>query len=105
MENFCPWEPAQYLVVSENTPPYLLYSHGIAIVFAVLFGFLIFYQNRSLLTSLFFFVVGAFSLWSFFDLIQWATNDPYFFLYFWSPNFLFEFLIFTAEFYSVLDLV
>ncbi|MFZ4500210.1 MAG: sensor histidine kinase [Minisyncoccia bacterium] len=96
---FCPWDAPQLFLISENTPPYLLYSHGIALVSALLFGILVFYKNRTLLNSILFFIISAFSLWTLFDLMQWATNRPDVLLFFWSVNIILELLIYSAAFY------
>lgn len=99
MQNLCPWNSPSYYLISDNTPPYLLYSHGIALFFALIFGIILFWQNRNLLSSVFLFVTGTFSLWTLFDVVQWATNRPDVLLFFWSINILLETLVYAGALY------
>mgnify|MGYP001573539695 FL=1 len=102
MEQLCPWEVAQYFIYSSNVPTLLFYSHIPAIVLALLIGLLVFYKsNKSRLGTTLLIICGLFSLWSFFDLILWATNRPDTVMFFWSLQILFEPLVYLVSFYLV----
>lgn len=102
MEQLCPWEAAKYLIYSSNVPTLLFYSHIPAIILALLIGLLVFYKsNKSRLGAALLIICGLFSLWSFFDLILWATNRPDVVMFFWSLQILFEPLVYLMSFYLV----
>ncbi len=102
MEQFCPWEPAKFLIFSSNIPQLLFYSHLPAIFVALLLGFLIFFNNRdSWLGKLLLSISLMFSGWAFFDLILWATNRADTTMFFWSLQMLLEVLVFVFCFYFV----
>ena len=69
---------------------------------APLVGLLIFYKSGKSKVGTSLLVVGIlFSLWSFFDLILWATNKPDVVMFFWSLQILFEPLVYLLCFYLV----
>jgi len=75
MEQFCPWEQAQYFIYSDNIPTLFFYSHIPAIIIALLVGFLVFYKsNKSGVGVTLLLITLLFSIWSIFDLILWAKN-------------------------------
>ncbi|MFA6586284.1 MAG: sensor histidine kinase [Candidatus Paceibacterota bacterium] len=98
----CSWESAQYLFISSNVPPLFYYSHSISVIFALVFGFLIFFKARKLLSAKLLFVITIlFSLWVLLDLYIWATNDPSSVLFFWSIIILVEVLIYIFSIYFI----
>ncbi|MBP6884749.1 MAG: hypothetical protein KBC17_02900 [Candidatus Pacebacteria bacterium] len=98
----CPWEPATYYIFSSNVPQLFYYSHGLAVLFAVVLAILIFRKNKtSLQGQLLILIISMFSLWVFFDLLQWATNRPEIVLFFWSITILIEAVIFLSSVYLV----
>ena len=98
----CPWEPAQYLFFSSNVPPLFYYSHGISIVFAIVFGLILFSKAKNVLSAkLFFTVIFLFSSWALLDLYIWASNDPSSVLFFWSIIILIEVLVYLFSIYFV----
>src|SRR3989344_5676673 len=102
MEQFCPWEPAQYFVYSSNIPTLFFYSHTPAILVALLVGFLVFFKtNKSKVGGTLLSISILFSLWCLFDLFIWATNRPDVVLFFWSLQILFEPLVYLLSFYLV----
>ena len=102
MTQFCPWETAQYFVYSSNIPTLFFYSHLPAILSALLIGFLVFYKSdKSKIGTLLLIVALLFSVWSIFDLILWATNQPGVVMFFWSMQILFEPLVYLICFYLV----
>ena len=102
MNMLCPWEAPTYIIFSSNVPNLLFYSHGVAILFALIFGVAIYSKGtRSLLSTILFAIIILFSTWVFIDLIQWATNSPSMVLFYWSLAILLEGLIFLLSVYLV----
>lgn len=98
----CPWEAPSLLIFSDNVPNLLFYSHGVAVIFALIFGVVIFSKSsRSLVSTLLFILIVLFSGWVFIDLIQWATNDPGVVMFYWSLAILLEGLIFLLSVYII----
>mgnify|MGYP001562904664 CR=1 FL=1 len=102
MEQFCPWETAQYFIYSDNIPTLFFYSHIPAVLVALLVGLIVFYKSeKSKIGTSLLIVSILFSLWSVFDLIIWATNRPDVVLFFWSLQILFEPLVYLTCFYLI----
>ena len=97
----CPWESAQYLFFSSSVPSALLYySHGISVIFALVFGFLLFFKARKVLSAKILFIITLlFSVWVFFDLLLWAGNNPSDALFFWSIQIMVEVFIYINVVY------
>lgn len=93
----CPWEAPAFLIFSDNIPVLFFYSHIPGMFIALALGIFVFLKSRDsgvarsllVLASLFF-------VWSFADLILWATNDPRAVLFFWSLQVLIEPLVFLV---------
>jgi len=102
MDLFCPWESPQYLFFSSNVPELFYYSHGVAVLFALVFGFFVFYSaKKNLEAKLLFYLTIIFSIWVLLDLYIWAQNDPSHVLFFWSLIGLFEVFIYVLSVYFV----
>ena len=102
MQLFCPWEPAKYLVYSSNVPNLLYYSHIIAIVAALVIGFLVYFSNKkNLISKVLLSLFVTFSVWASIDIILWATNDPAISLFYWSLQIITEIFIFLLALYLV----
>ena len=100
MEQFCPWEQAQYFIYSSNIPTLFFYSHIPAIVVALVAGLLVFYKSgKSKMGVTLLTISLLFSVWSIFDLILWATNKPDTVMFLWSMQILIEPLIYLLGFY------
>lgn len=98
----CPWEPAQYLFFSSNVPSLFYYSHGISVVFALVFGLLLFLKAKKVLAAKLLFVITLlFSAWVSLDLYIWANNNPSNILFFWSIIILIEVLIYIFSIYFI----
>lgn len=98
----CPWDAAQYLIFSDNVPPLLYYSHGIAIVSALIFGISILLMAKRILSAkLFFIITILFSLWILLDLFLWAQNNPSNVMFFWSLIIPVEILIYLFSIYFI----
>ncbi len=98
----CPWEAAQYLFVSSNVPPLFYYSHGLSLLFALVFGFILFFKARKAFSAKLLFVITLlFSAWVLLDLHIWATNNPSDVLFFWALIILVEVLIYVFSVYFI----
>lgn len=99
---FCPWEPAQYLFFSSNVPSLFYYSHGISIIFALIFGSLLFLKAKKILSAKILFVITLlFSVWVLLDLHLWATNNPSDVMFFWSIIILIEVSLYILSVYFI----
>ncbi len=98
----CPKDGASYLVMSDQVPFLLYYSHAPAIILSLLFGVFLFTQaKRNIQSMIILLVVVLYSLRSFADLITWATNDSRQVMFFWSMQIFFELAIYIACAYLV----
>ena len=97
---FCPWPAPQYLIFSENIPPFLFYSHIPAMLIALGIGLFVYFKDRKSATgSLLLVITLLFSAWTFFDLLLWATNNPSDVMFYWSFQILTEGLIVPLSIY------
>lgn len=97
---FCPWEPAQYLIISSNVPTLLYYSHFLAGVAALIFGSVLLTKaGKSLTARTFAGIIGFFVVWCALDVLLWASNDPGVVLFYWGLQIVLEMLLYTAAFY------
>lgn len=98
----CPWEPSQYLFFSSNVPLLFYYSHGVSVIFALVFGLLLFTKARKIISAKLLFVITLlFSFWTLLDLYIWATNDPSQVLFFWSIIIFVEVSIYISSIYFI----
>lgn len=95
----CPWEPAKFIVLSNNVPTLFYYSHGLAILAALSLSLFLFFKKKNMLNSIFLFVNACFSFWVFFDLITWSSNKNNTILFFWLIIILLELLVYAGSFY------
>ncbi len=99
--NLCQWDTAQLLIFSDNVFGTLIYySHFFALILSLIVGIFVFTSNRESLTSqILLFMTVIFSLWVFFDLVLWATDNSSFTMFFWSLEILIEPMIYGASVY------
>ncbi|TAK96854.1 HAMP domain-containing histidine kinase [Patescibacteria group bacterium] len=95
----CPWDPAKFFIISNNVPALFYYSHGVAVLAALILGAFLLYKKRDLSTIIFFAINILFSLWIFFDLIEWASNRIDAIYFFWVAMILVELLIYALALY------
>ncbi len=100
MEILCPWESAQHLIFSSNVPTLLYYSHFVAILAAVIFGFVLFFRARQTLVAKVFLTTILFFIgWAIIDVLLWASDDPGLVLFYWGLQILLEMLLYVSAFY------
>lgn len=82
----CEWDPARYLIISDNVFSSLVYySHLLPLVASLLLGIFIISSNRNSAAAwALFFSIFTLGIWLFFDLILWATEKPAYTMFFWS---------------------
>jgi len=102
MENYlCPWETPTLLLFSDSVPTLLYYSHGIAILTAIIAAVVVLMHARNLRTYLFTAMTLSFAFWVFTDIIQWASPHSETVLFYWSVSIIFEFIIFFLAYYLI----
>jgi signal transduction histidine kinase len=99
----CSWDTAQFLIFSDNVfGDFIYYSHIFPALSALLLGLFIFLNNRKdLVTQLLFGITIVFALWSFFDLVLWATEKTPYTMFFWSSMIHLDLLLYVLSFYFV----
>ncbi|MEY4440412.1 MAG: hypothetical protein RLY49_38 [Candidatus Parcubacteria bacterium] len=97
----CNWDKAHFLIFSSNVfDPLIYYSHILPVVCALFLGIFVFFQDRSnKVNRLFFYVTLCFSVWTYFDLVLWASEKPDLIMLFWSGMIYFEYALFTFSFF------
>lgn len=100
LEIFCPKPESSLLLISNSVPDLVYYSHIPTSILALVFGVFVFHQNKnSVQARLVLLIATLFFLWSFFDVILWATNDSRQVMFFWSMQILLELSIYVASAY------
>ena len=99
----CEWDPARFLILSENVfDPLIYYSHLVPLIVSLAIGLLVFLKSPKLLAARWLFISTFFiSLWLFFDLILWATEKPTYTMFFWSVVNLIEPMIYAGMLFFV----
>jgi len=96
----CDFEPATFLIISEEVAPLIYYSHFVSIAAALGISLLVFANNpKSLVAQLFLAFASVFSMWSLLDVLLWATNDPGIVMFAWASQVLAEPLMYAIAFY------
>jgi signal transduction histidine kinase len=102
----CAWDPAPYLLFSNEVEPLVYYSHLFPAVSVMILALVVIYRNSQLLTArLFFTIATLFAIYSIFDLILWATEKPSLIMFFWSMLTYIEPLIYATMLYLVLVII
>ncbi len=107
LAEICGWDTATYFIFSENVFGKLVYySHILPLLISLTLSLFVFVNNKkSMAGRLLLFISVAFSLWSTFDLILWATEKPYYSIFFWSLLIYLEPLIYAGTFYLLYILI
>ncbi len=97
----CEWDTARFFIFSGNVfANYIYYSHIFPAVSALVLGVLVWIRapraplNISLLA-----ISVFFSIWSYLDLILWATEKTPYTMFFWSILIYFDLLLYAATLY------
>ena len=99
----CDWDTTKFLIFSQNVfDPLIYYSHLGPFFLAATLGVFIFLNNRkALINKILLFLIGFFCLWTFFDLILWATEKSEYIMFVWSSMIFFDLLIYATALYFV----
>lgn len=99
----CQWDSTRFFIFSDNVFGALIYySHLFSLALSLIIGIFVFLKNKkSLLSRLLFLMTFLFAIWTFFDLIVWATEKPEFTMFFWSGLILIEPFIYAISLYFV----
>ncbi len=99
--SICEWGTSQLLIFSSNVfANYIYYSHIFPAVAALVLGVFVWLRfPRSPLHITLFAVTIFFSVWSFLDLILWATEKTSYTMFFWSIQIYFDLLIYAGMLY------
>src|SRR3989344_2889228 len=99
----CGWDPARFLVLSDNVFGSLIYySHLLPLIVSLLFALFLFLKNPKLLASRWLLITTVLlGIWLFFDLILWATEKPPFTMFFWSIVNMIEPMIYAGILFFV----
>jgi len=92
----CDWDVAKYLIFSDNVfANYIYYSHTLPALIAIFFGVYIFFKNtKSPLGRILLLIGVSFTVWSFIDLVLWASERPDIIMFSWSILIYFDLLIY-----------
>lgn len=99
----CEWSPAPYLIYSDNIwGSFIYYSHIFpAITGLIISIFVLKHSPNSLPARFLFFTTLMFAIWSFMDLILWATDRSDIIMFVWSALTYFEILIYIGTLYFI----
>lgn len=99
--SICAWDTARFLIFSENVfANYIYYSHLLPAISAIVLGIFVWLRSpRALLNISLLFVMVSFGVWTFLDLILWATEKTQYTMFFWSIQIYFDLLIYAGLLY------
>ena len=74
-----------YLIISEDAPPLLYYSHIPTLVISLILGFFVYFKSKRSLTGKMLSAISViFSLWILFNLIVWTSVNSDMVMFSWS---------------------
>lgn len=99
----CLWDPAPYLIVSDNIwGNFIYYSHLFPSLSALLIATFVFINNpKGRAPQALLLLAVFFTLWSLIDLVLWASDRSDLIMFFWSILIHFELLIYASAFYFI----
>mgnify|MGYP002397613764 CR=1 FL=1 len=100
--NYCAWDTESTLLIFSNNVfgDFIYYTHLLPVVAVLIFTILLLFQSHRDPAIISLSVISlAFILWSFSDLVLWATANPNYTMFFWSIIIHFELLIYIASLY------
>jgi signal transduction histidine kinase len=103
---FCSFDPSKFLVISDNVPPLVYYSHIPIIIASLVIGIYVFLKNyKALPNRLILVTTLTFSFWVFMDSIFWASNRGDVIMFVWAMQILVEPLVHLSALYLLYVLV
>ena len=103
----CQWDPARFLIVSDNVFGHLVYySHLLPLILSLfLVGFIFLKNKKNIVARWLILTVALLSIWLFSDLILWATENPTFTMFFWSIINMIEPMIYVGMLFFTYTLI
>jgi len=96
----CNFNPPSFVVISDNVPSLVYYSHFPILIISLIIGIYIFVKNHRRLENILFLVVMVvFSIWVLLDSIFWASNSGDTIMAVWSVQILVEPLVHACAAY------
>ncbi len=97
----CGWDTASFFIFSENVfGNFIYYSHLLPAIAGFVISIFVFSQNpKNLASRTLLFMMTCFGIWSFLDLILWATEKPDYTMFVWSIMIFFDLLIYVGSLY------
>ncbi len=102
----CKFDGPSYLIISDNVPPLVYYSHLPIVLLALIIGVYVFIKSRkSLPNKIILITTIAFSIWTFLDSIFWASNRSDVIMFVWALQVLVEPLVHVSALYLLYVLI
>lgn len=97
----CEWAASPLILFSENVfSPLIYYSHLTPVLVSLIFGFYIYFSNKSsLLNRILLFIALVLSTWLLLDLVLWATDSMRVVVFAWSLVNMIEPIIYAGFVY------
>ena len=99
----CNWSTAEYLIFSENLlGNFIYYSHFFPAISGLIIAIFVLKSNvRNKAAQALLFTTTMFAIWSFLDLITWASERSDVIMFVWSTLMYFELLMYVGAFYFI----
>lgn len=99
----CSWSTAQYLIFSENLlGDFIYYSHLFPAISGLLIAIFVLKSNpKNKSAQALLFTTAMFAVWSFLDLVIWASEQSDLIMFVWSSLIYFELMIYVGAFYFI----
>ncbi len=100
IDQFCDFDKPLYLLISENVPPLVYYSHLPIVLVSLVIGFYVYFNAKKELPNKILLVMTlAYSIWVFLDSVFWASNREDVIMFVWSIQVLIEPLVHLSALY------
>lgn len=100
IDQFCNFDKPLYLLISENVPPLVYYSHLPIVFISLVIGLYVYFNAKKELPNKILLVMTlAYSVWVFLDSIFWASNRGDVIMFVWSIQVLVEPLVHLSSLY------
>lgn len=100
IDQFCNFDKPLYLLISENVPPLVYYSHLPIVLISIVIGLYVYFNAKKELPNKILLVMTlAYSIWVFLDSVFWASNRGDVIMFVWSIQVLVEPLVHLSSLY------
>lgn len=102
----CNFDGPTWLIISNNVPPLIYYSYGIAFLSAIIFGLAIFLRGpKKLANQTLLFMLLSFTVWIIASIFFWATNRAGVIMFTWSITLLVEPMVYAGALYLMMVII